>query len=83
MIKLKLKQILDDRKSNKNHIENIMNLLTLKDAHIYCKINNFTGQTTGPLIKINHQRFFIFITSTKIPIEKLCFSIGMVLLNNK
>ena len=51
-------QLLDSSSSNKIHTENIMALPTLKDAHIYCKYNNLTGQFTGPVlekyIKINN-----------------------------
>lgn len=49
--KIKLKQLLDSSCSNKKHIENIMNLPTLKDAHIYCKFNNMSGQFTGPALE--------------------------------
>ena len=35
----------------KNHYEEILKLKTIKDAHIYCKINNLTGQQMGPLIE--------------------------------
>lgn len=56
--KIKLKQLLDSHKSNKFHTEKIMKLPTLKDAHMYCKINNLSGQFTGPVlekyIKINY-----------------------------
>ena len=37
--------------SNKKHTENIMNLPTLKEAHIYCKFNNMSGQFTGPVLE--------------------------------
>ena len=49
--KLKLKHILDSSRSNKTHTENIMIQPTLKDAHIYCKINNLSGQFTGPVLE--------------------------------
>ncbi len=49
--KIKLKQLLDSSCSNKKHTENIMNLSTLKDAHIYCKFNNMSGQFTGPVLE--------------------------------
>ena len=49
--KLKLKQFLDSCRSNKIHTEIIMNLPTLKHAHIYCKYNNLTGQFTGPVLE--------------------------------
>jgi hypothetical protein len=47
--KQKLKDILECSKINHN-IE-IMKQLTLKDAHIYCKIHKLSGQVTGPLIE--------------------------------
>ena len=34
-----------------NHKENILKCETIKDAHIYCKINNLSGQQMGPLIE--------------------------------
>lgn len=49
--KIKLKQLLDSSRSNKIHTENIMNLPTLKDAHMYCKYNNLSGQYTGPVLE--------------------------------
>lgn len=49
--KIKLKQLLDSSRSNKIHAETIMALPTLKDAHIYCKYNNFSGQFTGPVLE--------------------------------
>jgi hypothetical protein len=55
---MSLKQYLDSSRSNKFHKEEIMKLPTLKDAHIYCKVNNLSGQFTGPIlekyIKINY-----------------------------
>jgi hypothetical protein len=48
-IKIKLKNILDNSKIN--HKKRILESSTLKDAHIYCKINNLSGQITGPLIE--------------------------------
>ena len=50
-IKIKLKQLLDSCRSNKIHTETIMKLPTLKDAHIYCKYNNLSGQFTGPVLE--------------------------------
>lgn len=44
-----LKLYLDNCK--KNHKLEILKLQTLKDAHIYCKINNLSGQISGPLIE--------------------------------
>lgn len=49
--KIKLKLLLDSSCSNKIHTETIMNLPTLKDAHIYCKYNNLSGQFTGPVLE--------------------------------
>lgn len=49
--KIKLKQFLDFSFSCKNHTETIMNLMTLKYAHIYCKYNNLSGQFTGPVLE--------------------------------
>lgn len=49
--KIKLKQLLDSTRSNKKHTEEIMTQPTLKDAHIYCKLNNLSGQFTGPVIE--------------------------------
>jgi hypothetical protein len=51
-IKIKLTQVLlDSFHSNKIHTENIMKLPTLKDAHIYCKCNNLSGQFTGLVLE--------------------------------
>jgi hypothetical protein len=49
--KIKLKQLLDSSHSNKIHTDKIMELPTLKDAHIYCKYNNLSGQFTGPVLE--------------------------------
>jgi hypothetical protein len=48
-LKISLKKILDDSKIN--HQQEILKLDTLKNAHIYCKINNLSGQITGSLIE--------------------------------
>lgn len=45
----KLYNILEN--SNINHNTEIIKESTLKDAHIYCKINNFSGQVSGALIE--------------------------------
>lgn len=37
--------------NDKNHKEEILKCNTIKYAHIYCKINNLTGQEMGPLIE--------------------------------
>lgn len=50
-IKTKLQQYLDSSRSTKIHYENLFKEPTLKDAHIYCKINNLSGQFTGPAIE--------------------------------
>jgi hypothetical protein len=47
--RLKLKHILDSSKLN--HKAEILSQESLKDAHIYCKINNLTGQESGPLLE--------------------------------
>lgn len=49
--KIKLQLLLDSLCSNKIHSANILRLTTLKDAHIYCKINNLSGQFTGPILE--------------------------------
>jgi len=49
--KIKLKQLLDSSRSNKTHTDIILALPTLKDAHMYCKYNNLTGQFTGPVLE--------------------------------
>lgn len=49
--KSKLKQLLDSSRSNKVHTDTIMQLSTLKEAHIYCKYNNLSGQFTGPVLE--------------------------------
>ena len=48
-IRKKLKFILDSSKIK--HKTEILKQETLKDAHIYCKMNNLTGQESGPLIE--------------------------------
>lgn len=47
--RLKLKHILDSSKVN--HKKEILKQETLKEAHVYCKINNLPGQVSGPLIE--------------------------------
>ena len=61
--KIKLKQLLDSYRSNKIHTEAIMTLPSLKDAHIYCKYNNLSGQFTGPVLEkyINPLPFSLFL----------------------
>jgi hypothetical protein len=49
MIRQELSKILD--KKTINHKTEILKKETLKDAHIYCKINNFSGQKSGPLLE--------------------------------
>lgn len=48
-VRKRLKLILDSSKVN--HKEEILKRETLKDAHIYCKLNNLSGQEAGPLIE--------------------------------
>lgn len=48
-VMIKLKHVLDSSKIN--HKIEIIKQLTLKDAHIYCKIYNLSGQVAGPLIE--------------------------------
>lgn len=48
-IKNRLREILEWSKIN--HKIEIMTQPTLKDAHIYCKIHNLSGQMTGPLLE--------------------------------
>ncbi len=43
-----LRKLLDN---DKDHKEEILKCKTIKDAHIYCKINHLTGQQMGPLIE--------------------------------
>ena len=50
-VKQKLQQMLDSSCSMKIHTEKVMGLPTLKDAHIYCKYNNLSGQFTGPALE--------------------------------
>jgi len=49
--KIKLKQLLDSSCSNKIHTTKIMNLPSLKEAHMYCKYNYLSGQITGPVLE--------------------------------
>ena len=58
-IKTKLKYILDT--SIVNHDINIIQQNSIKDAHIYCKVNNLPGQVSGPLIEkyIKNKYFMI------------------------
>ena len=44
----KLKDLLDN---DKDHKKEILKLNTIKEVHIYCKINNLSGPQTGPLIE--------------------------------
>jgi len=50
-MKIKLQLLLNSTCSNKIHTQNIMKLPTLKDAHMYCKYNNLSGQFTGPVLE--------------------------------
>ena len=49
--RMKLKQLLDDLQTNKTHADIIMELPTLKDAHIYCKYNKLSGQFSGQVLE--------------------------------
>jgi len=44
-----------------SHEEEILKLNTLKDANIYCVINNITSQQYGPLLEKFIQSKFNFI----------------------
>ena len=46
-----LKLLLDSSVPNTIHNEKILACNTLKDAHIYCKLNNLSGQFTGPVLE--------------------------------
>jgi len=48
-IKAQLKHIIDMAKHN--HKDNIIKQDNIKQAHIYCKINQLSGQISGPLIE--------------------------------
>lgn len=56
-IKTKLEHILTNK--NINHKNEIIKQKTLKNAHIYCKVNNITGQSLGPLIEYYIQYHFL------------------------
>lgn len=45
----KLKQLLNNSKIS--HKNEILKKKNLKDVHLYCKINNLSGQLSGPLIE--------------------------------
>ena len=46
-----LKLLLDSSVPNTIHNEKILACDTLKAAHIYCKLNNLSGQFTGPVLE--------------------------------
>ena len=46
-----LKLLLDSSVPNTIHNEKILACDTLKDAHIYCKLNNLSGKFTGPVLE--------------------------------
>ena len=54
------------RKCN-NHQERILQEKTLKDAHIYCILNNLSSQEFGPLLEkyIRHHHDFKKISSSE------------------
>lgn len=59
-----LRRILES--SNINHEISIMNEPTVHDAHVYCKINNLTGQVAGPMIeKFIKQKYSLEKNSAK------------------
>lgn len=60
--KEKLKNLLLSK--NINHKIIILKEKTLKDAHIYCKINNISGQTSGSIIE-NYIKEKYFLTKNK------------------
>ena len=49
IVKNQLQHILNQ--SNVNHSVEILKEESVKNAHIYCKINQLSGQVTGPLIE--------------------------------
>ena len=49
IVKNQLQHILNQ--SNINHSVEILKEESVKNAHIYCKINQLSGQVTGPLIE--------------------------------
>lgn len=51
-----LKRLLNE--SSKNHTEEIERCESLKDAHVYCKLNALSGQLAGPLIERYVQKAF-------------------------
>lgn len=53
IIKKKLNEILvyNILSNNNSHKDNILKCKTIKDAHIYCKINNLSSQCSGILIE--------------------------------
>ena len=44
-----LRQLISEIKTN--HLENILSHVSLKNAHIYCKINRLPGQISGSLLE--------------------------------
>lgn len=46
------------KESSKDHMEEIERCASLKDAHVYCKLNALSGQLTGPLIERYMQKAF-------------------------
>ena len=55
---------------NKDHEEEILKEKCLKDAHIYCVINNLSAQQFGPLLeKYIRTRFEYTKTMQKIAME--------------
>ena len=44
--------------SSNNHVEEIEKRKSLKEAHVYCKVNALSGQLSGPLIERYMQKAF-------------------------
>lgn len=49
IIRIELENVLHNSKIN--HKNEICKMTSIKDIHIYCKINNLSGQVSGPLIE--------------------------------
>jgi len=59
--KTMLKSFLLFSKTTKNHHDSIMICKTIKEAHIYCKYNKISGQSSGVFIEKFIQKKFNFI----------------------
>ena len=60
---IKLRQVL--KLSRCNHKKEILKQSNLKTAHIYCKINNLSGQISGPLIEF-YIHFFVILSLSRL-----------------